>query len=243
IQIELISEKLNVTQGDTIRFIIKIKPRSGWHIYWINPGDAGGATLFSVKSNVHSNDSVGVLYSPPELSIENDIVSFEYSKETYFPFTLSVPQNFYGTFLEVSIDINWVACKFKCVPGSTTVCLKLPFSLYPKRKKNLEKIFKKALSSASFDSLETKVQFYTDYSSFEINLGNHEEVKNVLVYPITPGILDISKIYDVEIMNSKVFLKIPYIQYVWGDTTDIQALIKITYKNNNTKYFKAKFVK
>ncbi|MGC8748995.1 MAG: hypothetical protein ACP5RR_09005 [Candidatus Kapaibacteriota bacterium] len=55
IRIEILSSQPTISKGDTLVFAVKITLAKGWHIYWVNPGDAGEPTILEISSNVDNN--------------------------------------------------------------------------------------------------------------------------------------------------------------------------------------------
>ena len=47
VESRLISERSSAVRGGTITVALEEKIRSGWHTYWVNPGDAGVPTTIN----------------------------------------------------------------------------------------------------------------------------------------------------------------------------------------------------
>lgn len=109
-------------QGE--RVLLKGKMKSGWHIYWQNPGDSGLSTSFSWSLSEKEWKFLEVKWPTPELFKEGDLVTYGYHEEVNFPVIISEELKGKLSDSELNVKVNWLACKHICVPGQIV----LPFS-------------------------------------------------------------------------------------------------------------------
>jgi hypothetical protein len=100
---------------------------AGWHIYWLNPGDAGAATR--VEGAWPPGFVAGEFQFPVPRRFEQagDIAGYGYEGTVMFATTLKAPADLKaGTTVELKVNVTWLACKDICVPGRARLSLRLP---------------------------------------------------------------------------------------------------------------------
>ena len=98
--------------------------KEGWHLYWINPGDAG------LRTQAEFEGPEGVKFQPlrypaPEaFKSPGDITSYGYEHETvlFSRFELPDPP---PEASEVVVHAKWLACKESCVKGKADAKIEL----------------------------------------------------------------------------------------------------------------------
>jgi len=124
---------------DTVMLAFRFKIQKGWHIYWLNPGDAGLPT--EIELELPENWKQGpTLWPPPKKFTESELTSFAYDKslvlfvpiyrDTKTPVmergiatdSLEFPQK-----LHIKAKVKWLVCKEECFPGDTNLKISLNF--------------------------------------------------------------------------------------------------------------------
>ena len=112
-------------QTFTVGVLFAIKPQ--WHIYWMNPGDAGLPT--SVKFEVPAGWSVGPLRWPVPVCFRQagDIIAYGYSDAVMLSATVTAPAELpEGSSLKLVADCRWLCCSDTCIPGQSRMEMTLP---------------------------------------------------------------------------------------------------------------------
>jgi DsbC/DsbD-like thiol-disulfide interchange protein/cytochrome c biogenesis protein CcdA len=101
--------------GGTAELAIFMRVKSGWHGYWLNPGDAG--LPMSVEWHLPEGWSVGPLrYPVPHRLLVSGIVNYVYEDDYAVLTSLKVPAGTTGTH-RIAAKMRWLACTDKiCVP-------------------------------------------------------------------------------------------------------------------------------
>ncbi len=122
----LVSDASSIAPGQPLRLAVRLKPNDGWHLNWLNPGDAGLAP--SVKWSLPKGFTAGVQCWPlPERHRAGPLVIFGYSGELLLVIDVRPPAGLApGNDVEFRADVSWLACKDACVPGTATVSITLP---------------------------------------------------------------------------------------------------------------------
>ncbi len=121
---ELIAEG-PVRPGGAVDLAIVMRPKAGWHGYWLNPGDAG--LPMSVDWTLPNGSSAGALRYPVpgRLSIAG-LMNYVYERDYAVLVRLKVAAGSTGT-VSVRAALRWLACTDRvCVPEAGTVSLDVP---------------------------------------------------------------------------------------------------------------------
>ena len=125
--IELVSEVSSVAEGETFSIALHLEPKEGWHIYWINGGDAGYPPRMK-EGWVHpENFTIGDLqFEAPHFVPLLTQIQYGYEDSTLFIANVDAPETFDGE-VTISAKVDWLACDDStCVPEKGEVSLTLP---------------------------------------------------------------------------------------------------------------------
>lgn len=126
IEAELVPMSAWATPGSTAIVAVRQKIQPGWHTYWRNPGDSGGATTldWTLPAGVTAGEIVWPL---PERQRLQTLMNFGYSGEVYLPVPITVPATARsGQTLRLSSQTLFMVCSAEmCVPDELTLALDL----------------------------------------------------------------------------------------------------------------------
>lgn len=125
-EIRLLSELQRIQPGKSFWLALQLKPESGWHTYWKNPGDAGKATFveWSLPAGMHASE----LHWPyPQRIRTGPLVSFGYTGNISLLTEISPALPLHDS-IEISAKADWLVCKEICIPESAVLTLSLPVS-------------------------------------------------------------------------------------------------------------------
>jgi thiol:disulfide interchange protein DsbD len=99
---------------------------AGWHLYWVNPGDAGLAP--NVRWALPAGFTAGALRHPvPSRSVQDGLVSHEHKDQVLLTCEIMPPPaGWPGGPWEASAVLEWMACRESCVTGETHVKAAFP---------------------------------------------------------------------------------------------------------------------
>ncbi len=125
-QVELISDASALVPGKTFRVGVHFRLDPHWHVYWVNPGDAG--LPVSVSWTLPAGFSAGpILWPYPERIEAGPLVNYGYAGDLLLPIdvaaTTTLPT---GGKIEIKAKAKWVICKDICLPGGQDLTLSLP---------------------------------------------------------------------------------------------------------------------
>ena len=114
-QVSLVHAESQVKSGSVITVGIRFLLQPGWHLYWMNPGDAGQPP--SVKWVLPFGWSAGELLWPTPTRLVNSAgVDYGYENEV----TLLTAVKVGAIDGDLVANLKWLVCKEVCVPQSGT---------------------------------------------------------------------------------------------------------------------------
>jgi len=123
---ELLADAESIEPGMTFLLAVRLVMEDGWHVNWVNPGDAGLAP--SIAWKLPAGFRAGLLHWPmPGRFVTGPLVIFGYAGEVVLATEVRVPEGLSpGHDVELTADVSWLACVEACVPGSASVTMRLP---------------------------------------------------------------------------------------------------------------------
>lgn len=127
IEAELVSMTAWATPGSTLMVAVRQDIRPGWHTYWRNPGDSGGATtlVWNLPPGLSAGDIVWPL---PERQRIATLVNYGYSDVVYLPVPIAVPADAAtNQTLRLRVEARFLVCSDEmCVPDDLKLALDIP---------------------------------------------------------------------------------------------------------------------
>ncbi|MEO1661526.1 MAG: thioredoxin family protein [Pseudomonadota bacterium] len=149
-RVELISERALAVPGETVWFGLSFEIDPNWHIYWVNPGDAGIPPEISWQSTGPlSADAIGAFEWPlPELLpvVPGQIMDYGYSDLVVLPFPVTIPADADGAILFEGVA-DYLICEDICIPESVDIRLMQSVGAQQLPDENASKAIQTALAS------------------------------------------------------------------------------------------------
>jgi thiol:disulfide interchange protein/DsbC/DsbD-like thiol-disulfide interchange protein len=113
---EIIAETNGFAPGETVWFAVRQQVRENWHVFWVNPGDAG--IPLSLKWTLPEGYSTGdILHAAPEFIPVGPLASYAHEGVPVFLVSVTAPPSAApGDVVNVVIDATWQTCEEICVP-------------------------------------------------------------------------------------------------------------------------------
>ncbi len=126
VRAELVADVEALAPGRPFRLAVRLEMKDGWHVNWINPGDAGLAPGIEWRAPKGFKTTV-MCWPYPERFPAGPLVIFGYAKELFLSTEVTPPSDLQpGTVLHFGAEVTWLACEEACVPGSASLSLELP---------------------------------------------------------------------------------------------------------------------
>jgi thiol:disulfide interchange protein DsbD len=114
VQLVVPASAFNRGQAADAGLYFKIDP--GWHVYWMNAGDAGEPP--HMKWTLPEGITAGPLEFPaPKRLPLGPLMDFGYENEVLFPFKLNVAQTAKPGWAVLHAKVDWLVCQASCIPG------------------------------------------------------------------------------------------------------------------------------
>ena len=122
----LVAKSRNAVPGQPLQLALRQQITSGWHTYWVNPGDAGLVTTvdWTLPPGFKADP---IVWPTPVRFAYGPVIGYGYETEVLLPITIHVPASAQpGTDIVITANANWLACSDNCVPEEATLRLSLP---------------------------------------------------------------------------------------------------------------------
>jgi DsbC/DsbD-like thiol-disulfide interchange protein len=127
--VTLISDQSAIAPGSQAWVGIHFQLEPGWHIYWMNPGDAGLPP--TVQWALPTGWTAGAIEWPaPERLTNAAGVDYGYNGEATLLTKVKVPPTAKPGSADLNADLKWLVCKEQCVPQNAHA--KLTVQVAPK---------------------------------------------------------------------------------------------------------------
>lgn len=126
VEVSLVPMNQWAAPGSTAIVAVRQDIEPGWHTYWRNPGDSGGATELTWA--LPAGFSAGpILWPLPERQPVKGLMNYGYSRQVYLPVPIDVPRTAKaGSVVPLSVTVLSMVCsEDMCVPDERTVKLNL----------------------------------------------------------------------------------------------------------------------
>jgi len=126
VRAELIADVVSIAPGKPFRIAVRLVMEPGWHVNWLNPGDAGLAP--GIAWRLPAGLRAGLIEWPlPGRFTSGPLSIFGYGGEVVLSSDVAVPADLAeGSSMDLVAEVSWLACADACVPGSATVNLRVP---------------------------------------------------------------------------------------------------------------------
>ncbi|GEM_PF-624534 len=112
-------------QPFTLAVLFTIEP--DWHLYWLNPGDAGLPTNVALELPAALTASPWRYPLPQPFTQPGDIVGYGYQNTALLAATITPSADLpIGQPLTLKAHASWLACRQRCLPGTANLQLTLP---------------------------------------------------------------------------------------------------------------------
>ncbi len=121
--VTLTSEMNAIEPGQPFRLGLYFKLAKGWHIYWVNPGDAGEPPRLDLTFPEGAQGS-DIVWPTPLRIPEGPVMTYGYLGEVLLPFTVTAPAG--DASFPIEAKASWLICEKICVPEEGSFRLDMP---------------------------------------------------------------------------------------------------------------------
>lgn len=126
--IDLIAEDSSLEAGRVAWIGLLFDLERGWHIYWVNPGDAGDPpeVQWTLPPGFRAGD---IRWPVPARILTGALVDYGYEGRVLLGVPLQVPPEYTpGASSALAAEVRYVICREVCIPAKARVTLSIPSS-------------------------------------------------------------------------------------------------------------------
>ncbi|HKV92404.1 MAG TPA: protein-disulfide reductase DsbD domain-containing protein [Candidatus Angelobacter sp.] len=191
-RVELLAEQATMKPGSHVQLGVHFVLESGWHIYWINPGDSGQPP--DLKWQLPPGFNVGQIQWPrPErMQPIPQLADFGYHDEVLLPVTLNVPASAKeGESVQIAADAKWLVCREVCIPEHSSLHLSLPVAATAKEDQQSAPIFARTSKLLPQPIPHGwKVSAKSGKDGFVLSVLADKRIAKAEFFPLEPGQID-----------------------------------------------------
>jgi thiol:disulfide interchange protein len=192
VHVELLVPGNNLYRGDPVNdagLYFKLEP--GWHIYWMNPGDAGEAP--HAQWTLPRGITAGAMQFPaPKRLPLGPLMDFGYENEVLFPLKLHVADSVAAGPVTLHAKVSWLVCQATCIPGKAELEVERNVASGPGSQAYVPApLFKRFLDLIP-KALPTgyKAAFEPSKDGFQLSVETGQKETEASFFPEDQGILD-----------------------------------------------------
>jgi DsbC/DsbD-like thiol-disulfide interchange protein len=124
--VSLVSEESALKPGAASWVGVLFDLEPGWHIYWVNPGDAGDPPRlrWELPPGFRAND---IQWPVPVRLVLGPIIDYGYEGRVLLALPIDVPASYKaGTPVTLATEVRYVICREVCIPARTKVSVSMP---------------------------------------------------------------------------------------------------------------------
>ena len=194
---------------------IKMDMQEGWHTYWLNPGDSGGAIdiewILSDESDV--SDISDVIYPTPHRIPYPPLMTFGYEDQVIFPVDLTVKD--LNKDIDITANINFLICADVCIPESAVIKTTLNTIA---EDVNLSK-WRDQVPSILLPNISSVNENY-----LELRFSYNKKIDDIYFFPIEENMFIYNPTQDLIREENNWLLKVPLLK---GITKNISGVLVI----------------
>ena len=201
-----------ISSNGIVHIGIKMDMQEGWHTYWLNPGDSGGAIdiewILSDESDVSD-----VIYPTPHRIPYPPLMTFGYEDQVIFPVDLIVKD--LNKDIDITANINFLICADVCIPESAVIKTTLNTIA---EDVNLSK-WRDQVPSILLPNISSVNENY-----LELRFSYNKKIDDIYFFPIEENMFIYNPTQDLIREENNWLLKVPLLK---GITKNISGVLVI----------------
>lgn len=127
VRMSIYADQTAVVPGEMFHLAIKHDIDEHWHTYWINPGDSGTPTNFTLTmpDGFIQGD---ISWPAPKVIPYGPLVNHGHEGEVIYTYPIQVPADYAGDTVTIEVLGEWLVCQEICIPENDTQTITLPVS-------------------------------------------------------------------------------------------------------------------
>lgn len=225
--IEIYTDRAGLVPGETVRVALRNKVRDHWHVFWINPGDAG--LPLSLNWTLPDGFTTGEIDFPaPEYIPVGPLASYAHEGQPIFVTELSVPAGAVtGDTIDIQLAAFWQTCEEICVPEDATFSFSLP--VVEAAEETNSEIFAQALAAQPKDfNGEAIIRRHGEVYDLFVPDWNGEKPQDVFFFPETEGLTQPAGLQTASLESGALALRLMPGWTALDDDGPVKGVLSVT---------------
>jgi len=193
VRVQLLVVPQGLNRGETADAGLYFKLESGWHIYWMNPGDAGEPP--HIQWTLPAGVTAGPLLFPaPKRLPLGPLMDYGYENEVLLPLQLRVADGVNPGPVTLHAKVDWLVCREACIPGKAELEVRRSVYDHPATPVSLPadaQVFKRFLGLIpKVSPAKFKAGFQSTKDGFRFTVETGQRELSAVFFPTDPDILD-----------------------------------------------------
>lgn len=125
--VDVVPSSSSLKAGDDFQIAVRFKIESGWHMYWLNPGDSGLPPTVEWTAPEGIKIDPKLAFPPPKrIAAGEDLISYGYEHELVVFASATSDRQISGA-IRIDAKVSWLVCKDTCISEkadtSTTIAI------------------------------------------------------------------------------------------------------------------------
>ena len=202
---EIIPEADGFAPGETLWFALRQELRPGWHVFWINPGDAG--LPLELDWTLPDGYAAGEpLHPVPDYIPVGPLASYAHEGEPVFLVPVTAPADARpGDTVDVSIDASWQTCEDICVPEEGRFSFSLPVVASAVRDASRAALFAGARATLP-ENGDADARFAAEKGGYVFTAAAPDglDAKTAFFFPAPEGLIEASAKQKITVKDGEV---------------------------------------
>lgn len=188
--VTLVSENSAAAPGSQVSVAVQFQLEPGWHIYWMNPGDAGQPP--SVQWALPAGWTAGPIEWPAPFRLTNAAgVDYGYEGQATLLTKLNVPASAKPGAANLVANVKWLVCKEQCIPQKAQAQLSMNVAPKSAADPNTRAQFTAARSKLPKSlPADWKANVVTNPRQLLLNFMPGAKVEQAVFFPAEPQVIE-----------------------------------------------------
>lgn len=219
--VELIADLNTRAEDGAIYVAARFETIPDWHIYYLNPGEAGMPPSFQFK--LPQGWAVGdPMFPTPKIYTEHNTIAYGYGGETIVLYPVYPPEGATLEGFQVEASAHWLACEAICKPFNADVSVTLTQNdahgrLIQQAKSSLPKPFPGGIQ------VRTAEEGFT--VQFEMP-ADTTRVDSAFLFLEQGELTVVTAKQDFQFQNGKLSFELPWSRYLQSRPSEIRGILK-----------------
>ncbi len=219
---EITPEAQAFIPGETLWFAVRQELRDGWHVFWVNPGDAG--LPLALEWDLPAGFVHGEIIHPsPEYIPVGPLASYAHEGAPVFLVPVSAPAHARpGEIVDIVIHASWQTCEEICVPEEGRFSFSLPVAEEAAPDANVASLFAAARAAHPVE-VEANAVFRVKGAGYSLTLTAPDDFApdDAFYFAAPEGVIEPAARQTIKIDGGQAVIAL---QPGWRDGYDMPTL-------------------